>query len=182
MLEKVRYVDYYNGINVEALTDGYAFDDYSCIHLLSVGGHDSSVKAITSALVSVRTIEILSGSPVEVNPAFGQKYRILSTKIPSGLLHQIVAAESLFRFKDDGDRLLLVNENGNHVKEVYEAVRNGYPVPLIPEWSDWLYRNLIEDGYITELYGTRKVLKLNLDEEVLDSMISEGVRNGEITF
>ena len=87
-----------------------------------------------------------------------------------------------FRFNDGRDRLLFVSDNKNPINEVYEAVRSGYPVPLIPEWSDWLYRNLIEDGYATELYGTKKVLKLNLDEEVLDTMISEGVKNGEITF
>lgn len=41
MLEKVRYTDPYGGIGVEAFTDGYAYDDYFRIHLLSAAGCES---------------------------------------------------------------------------------------------------------------------------------------------
>jgi len=106
MLERVRYTDYYRGIDVEALTDGYAYDEYSSLYLLSVGGHDGKVKAITSALVSGRRIEILSEDVINVGTGFGQKYRILSTKLPDALLHQIVTAEGFFKPSDRGGPLL----------------------------------------------------------------------------
>jgi len=183
MLEKVRYVDYGKGIGAEAFTDGYAYDDYSCLYLLSVAGRDSSVKAITSALVSGRTVEIVSQEPIQAGPAWGQRYRTLSAKLPSGHLHQLLVTDGLFGSGNrDGERLLYVGREDDAAGVVYEAVRNGYPVPLIPAWSEWLYEKLREEEFLEELRGTRKVLRLGLDEELLDELISEGVRNGEISF
>jgi hypothetical protein len=183
MLEKVRYTDYYREIHVEAFTDDYAYDEYSSLYLLSVAGHDSSVKAITSALVSGRRIEILSRDIVSVGTEFGQKYRILTSKLPNALLHQVVAAEGFFKSRgDSGSKLLYIAEEKDTAPVLYEAIKNGYPVPLIPEWSEWLYEKIKEENGLEQLSGTKKVLKLNLNEEYLDSLISEGVKSGEIVF
>jgi len=181
MLQKVRFRDYGNSIDVEAFTDGYAYDEYSCLYLLSVGGHDSSVKAITSALVTSRSIEIESDRPLELYTPYSAKYRILSTKLPSALLHQVVAEEGFFGSRDRQENLLYVDSE-NPARLIYEAVRTGYPVPLIPKWSNWLYRRLKREGCVHEMRGTRKVLRLGVDEKTLDSLISEGIGNGEISF
>lgn len=181
MLEKVRFLDYGNDIDVEAYTDGYAYDEYSCLYLLSVAGHDSSVKAITSALVSGRTIEILSEPAIEAWTGYRQKFRIISSKLLSALLHQVVAEEGFFRTPDGPENLLYV-DNEDPAQIVYEAARAACPVPVIPEWSGWLYSRLRRQGYVHELQGTKKVLRLGVNEEDLDSLISEGVSNGEILF
>ena len=181
MLERVRFRDYGSGIDVEAFTDGYAHDEYSYLYLLSVAGHDSSVKAVTSALVSGRTIQIMSEPVIEAVASYGQKYRIMSTRLPGTLLHQMVASEGFFR-SSDGPANLLYVEKEDPAGLVYEAVRSGYPVPVIPEWSDWLYKRLMKEGHVHELRGTKKVLTLTLDEETLDLLISEAVGNGEISF
>jgi len=181
MLEKVRFQDYGNGIDVEALTDGYAYDEYSCLYLLSVAGRDSNVKAITSAAVSGRTVEIHSKEIVGLHSPFASHYRILSTKLPGAMLHQAVVEEGFFRSPDKSKNLLYV-DGANPARLVYEAVRTAYPVPLIPEWSGWLYERLRQEGHVHELQGTKMVLALTLDEEVLDSLVSEAVSNGEISF
>jgi hypothetical protein len=182
MLQRVRYSDYSNGIDVNALTDGYAYDDYFCIYLLSVAGRDSSVKGITSALVSGRKIEILSDGVIELGTSFGERYRILGTKLPCSMLHQVVVAEGFLGSRNGRERLIYVDGEEDRARLVYETVRNGYPVPVIPEWSDWLYGRLREEGLVEEMHGTRQVLRLGIQEEELDSMISDGVRNGEISF
>jgi hypothetical protein len=182
MLEKVRYVDHYRGINVEAFTDGYAYGEYGDLYLLSVGGHDGNVKAITSAAVSGNRIQILSKEVIEAWAAFRQKYRIISAKMPGGLLHQLVFAESICMPPDGREKLLYVDGHEHPSRAVYQAVRSGYPVPLIPEWSQWLYETLRRENHVEELLGNRKVLRLRLNEELLDSLVSEGVRDGEITF
>ena len=64
----------------------------------------------------------------------------------------------------------------------YEVVRSSYAVPLIPEWSRWLYGKLADVEALGELSGTRTVLTLDADEELLDELISEGVATGEIGF
>jgi len=181
MLQKVRFQDYDKGVDVEACTDGYAYDEYNCLYLLSVAGHDSNVKAITSAVVTGRSVEILSEPVIETWGAYRQKYRILSTRLPYALLHQVVVDEGFFRSGDGPENLLYVDE-GDPARLVYEAVRVGYPVPMIPEWSDWLYGKLRQEGHVHELQGMKKVLRLSLDEDTLDSLISEAVGNGEISF
>ena len=182
MLEKVRYRDYYNDVDVEAFTDGYAYDEYSNLYLLSVAGHDSNVKAITSALVSGRIIEILSEDVISLGTEFDQKYRILGTKLPDGLIHQIVLADGFFKSPENRYKLLYIDKQEDTFHIVYEAVKNSYPVPLIPKWSKWLYEKIKQDDCLEEFSGTRKVLKLNLNEEYLDSIVSKGVKNGEIDF
>jgi len=181
MLQKVRFQDYDKGVDVEACTDGYAYDEYSCLYLLSVAGHDSNVKAITSAVVTGRSVEILSEPVIETWGAYRQKYRILSTRLPDALLHQVVVDEGFFRSPEGPQNLLYAGADDPH-RLVYEAVRSAYPVPVIPEWSEWLYRTLRQEGHLHELQGKSKVLKLTLDEETLDSLISEAVGNGEISF
>ena len=182
MLERVRYRDYCSGIEVNAYTNGYAYDQYFSVYLLSVAGYDSSVKAITSALVSGKTVEILSRNPLDLGTAFGQKCRVLGTKLGSGLLHQIVLDDGFFRSHDARSKLLYIHKDELAPLIVYDTIKRGCSVPLIPGWSQWLYRRMKEENGIEELSDTDKVLKLTFGEEELDSMVSEGIRNGEIDF
>lgn len=183
MLEKLRYRDYGKGLNVEAYTDGYSYDRYYNLYLLSTSGRDSAVKAISSALISGEEVEILSDYPVSLQTGFSRKYRTLSSKLGSGLLHQIVVDDGFFRSSStDGKELLLVDDEKNAHEIVYNAVERKYSVPMIPKWSKWLYRKMDEEDCIDRLHGTRKVLKLNASEEKLDSIISRGIRAKEIDF
>jgi len=97
VFEKVRYADYDNHVGVEVFTDGYAYDEYNCVYLLSVAGRDAAVKAITSALVNGRMIEIQSEHPLELSKSYARKHRILSTKLPDALVHQVVLDEGFFK-------------------------------------------------------------------------------------
>jgi hypothetical protein len=181
MLARVRYRDPDRGVGVEAFSDGYAFDDYSCLYLLSVAGRENCVKAITSAVVSSRMIEILADTPVEVSAGFGRHYRILSTRLPDALLHQVLAEEGFFP-NAHRPGVCLYTDGADPARLVYDAVNRGYPVPMIPEWSEWLYASLKRKGHLEELRGNRKVLRLSATEEALDTMISEGMQGGEISF
>jgi len=182
MLEKVRYSDPYGGIGVEAFTDGYAYDDYLHLYLLSAAGRDSSVKAITSAVTSGRYVDILSDRVITVNKPYAESYRILSSKPASGFLHQVVLSDRFFNCEPLGNKLIYVPDGDDVAAAVYEAVRSNYAVPLIPEWSQWLYEKMAEQMALEQLSGNRRVLRLSADEELLDDLVSEGVRNGEITF
>jgi hypothetical protein len=124
---------------------------------------------------------VIADAAIELRTPYSAKYRILSSKLPGAALHQVVAEEGFFRSPDRPENLLYV-DRADPARLVYEAVRTGYPVPMVPEWSGWLYRKLRREGYVHELQGSRKVLRLRLDEETLDLLISEGVSNGEISF
>jgi hypothetical protein len=182
MLEKVRYRDYQKNIDVSVYTDGYAYDNYSNLYLLSVAGHDAKVKAITSALVSGGDIEIVKKNPIYLSSDFSQKYRILSTKLDSGLLHQIALVDSFFKSYDKGSKLIYVDNERNAPEIIYNTIKNKLASPMIPKWAEWFYKKLKHENCLEDLLGTRKIIKLFVSEEELDSFISEGVKNGEIRF
>lgn len=182
MLKKIRHYDHYKGIHVECYTDGYSFNEYNELYLLSAVGFDSAVKGITSAAVSSREIEILSEDEVtSVYTNRYEHYRILSAKLPSGLLHQIVAVEAFFT-EEGMSKIIYVPEAQDVEEVVYHKLQQSYTIPAMPEWAEWLYQKLIENNCIEELKGTIKVFKLNVHEKSLDELISEGVKNKEISF
>jgi len=182
VLEKVRHADYWKRVDVEAYTDGYAYDGYSHLYLFSIAGHEARVKAITSALVTGKEIQVKGTKTLYLYHDFSQKYRILSTKLGSGLVHQVVLADGFFRSADRGRRLLCLDEERRAPEIAYSTIKSDYAVPLVPEWSEWLYDRLKQEDCIEELSGTRKVIRISVAEEELDSFISEGIKNGEIDF
>jgi len=181
MLQKVRYHDYHKGIHIECYTDGYAYSQYDEIYLLSIVGYDSAVKGITSAAVSNREIDIIADYVLRICASKFERYRILNTKLPSGLLHQIVVAESFFT-QEGMSKIIYVTKGQNTPEVVYQKIQQSYTMPAIPEWAEWLYKKIIENRSLEELEGNVKVLKLDVHEKALDELISEGVRNKEITF
>ena len=182
MLETVRYTNHFDGIDVHAYTDGYAYDNYSMLYLLSAAGYDSSVKAITSAVVSGRKIEIESESTIQLAAGFSQKYKILSKRLESGLLHQIVLDDRFFKYAQNGHKLICLGKDDDVARTVYESVKRNYSVPVVPEWSAWLCERIKEAEGLEELSGTRTVLRLTIGEDALESIVSEGIRRSEIDF
>ena len=182
VLEKVRYSDNWKEVDVEAYTDGYAYDQYSYLYLMSVGGYEARVKAITSALVSGKEIRIVGENPLSLWHSFSEKYKILGSRLGSGLIHQIVLADAFFKSSDKGDKLLYVDKEEDAPEMVYNSIKRNYSVPLIPQWSRWLYEKIKQENCLEELSGTKKVIRLSVSEEELDSFISEGIKNGEIEF
>ncbi len=182
MLEKVRYAEHWKGVDVEAYTDGYAYDQNSRLYLMSVAGYEARVKAITSALVSGREIRIIGRKDTSVCEDFSHRYRILGTKLGNNLLHQIVLADVFFKASYNGDKLLYVDSEEDAPKLIYNSVKRDYSVPLIPQWSEWLYGKIRRENRLDELLGTRRVIRLSVREEELDAFVSEGIRNGEIEF
>ena len=176
------YADPERGIGVEAFTDGYAFDLHERVYMLSVAGHDSSVKAVTAALVSGRPIDVVADRTITLTKPYGEHYRVLSSKLPSAFLHQMVVSPRFSDAGEDGQRLIYIGEGEEADAILYEVVRGSYAVPLIPEWSRWLQEKLADVEALGELSGTRRVLTLDADEELLDELISEGVATGEISF
>lgn len=180
MIEKARYEDLERGIAVEAFTDGYVYDEHGHAYLLSAAGRESSVKAISSAIISGLEVEVMSKPAIAIRKRYGESYRVMSGRLPSGILQQLVVSERFFDGHEYGEELIYVPSGEQPATVVYHTVRGSYPVPLIPEWSAWLYERLVEEGGLRELLGTHRVLGLTTDEEMLDALVSEGVQEGEI--
>ncbi len=179
MLDKIRHHDHQRGIRIECYTDGYIYNEFDEFYLLSVVGFDSAVKGISAAAVSFREIEILTETPITLYASRNEKYRILTAKLASGLLHQIVACEGFFT--EEGDtKIIHVPEGVNIPQAIYRKIRQGYTIPAIPEWAGWLHHKTIENEMLKELRGNIKAYELSTHEKQLDDLISEGIKNKEI--
>ena len=181
-MDRVKYADYVKRASVETYTDAYCYDEYNTIYLLSVCGQDSVVKAITSALVASKTVEIIDDDKaVDVDTGWNNKYKILTTKLECGQLHQLLLIETFFNTESE-EKLIFVEDRANITETIYNQINKTYPVPLIPNWSKWLYNKIELSGAVEELGGNITVIKLNVAERSLDELISEGVKSGEIGF
>ena len=181
MLEKIRHYDYQRGIQIECYTDGYVYNEYDEFYLVSVVGFDSAAKAISSAAVSFKEIQILTDPIITLYASRNEKYRILTTKLTSGLLHQIVACQSFFT-EEGTTKIIHIPDGMNISQTVYKKIQQSYTIPVIPEWAEWLHRKITENELLKELKGTLKAYQLSTHERQLDNLISEGIRNKEITI
>jgi len=180
VLTKIRHHDYHKGIHIEAYTDGYSIDQYGNIFLLSVVGQDSAVKAITAAAVTGKELEILEGEDaVTIYTSQWEKHRILSAKLGSGCLHQILLKEALIEKRSP---LVFIPGKEKVEKAVFNKLQKVYALPALPAWSEWLYQKLLDDESVKELEGNIKIVRLDTGEKALDELISEGVRNQELRF
>jgi hypothetical protein len=93
----------------------------------------------------------------------------------------MVVAESFFT--EEGMAKILYIAKEQSVEEVvYHKLQQSYTIPAIPEWADWIYDKITDNGWLEELKGNVKVLKLNVHEKELDKLISEGIQNRDISF
>jgi hypothetical protein len=183
MIERISLHDYARGIAIEAFTDGYSYDEYGYLCLMSILGHDSAVKAISAGIVSLKEVTIqqkrtwasYSGMP-------GEKYRIMSTRLASGLLHQIVAIDSLLTQANNKRGLIYVGTSEDINRVVFNKVKKDFGTPLLPEWKDQLIRQFETEELIDLMQGNVRTVRLTLTEKQLDSIISEGVRQRSLRF
>ncbi len=183
-MERVKYCNFQRNIFVEAYTDAFVYDRYMQILLLSIAGQDSAVKAISSAMVSGRELEITVGEErnIIVEADKNIHYKILSSKLPSGLLHQLVAAENFCKSEGTSQKLIFIPHEMSPYQVIYNHLQKSLAITAIPEWSQWIYEKLMEQEFIEELEGNVKTVRLWVHEKALDEMISEGVKSKQIRF
>jgi hypothetical protein len=183
MIERISMDDYVKGIEIEAYTDGYSHDAYGYLCLISILGHDSAVKAISAGIVSLRKVTVQRQGIWHSYCAMpGEKYRIMSARLESGLLHQIVALDELFNQAANGRGLIYIGTSRDMNTVIFNAIKKNLGTPLLPEWNDWLIRQIREEDSLELMQGTVPVVRLSVGERQLDSIISEGIKQGAIRF
>ena len=130
-LWKVRLYDDTKGIGIEASANAYVHDKERYLCLLSVAGPESAVKGITSAVSTGRSLEIFAEETLELHSSWFARYRILSAKLRSGVLHQILAQEGFFAAQEN-NRLLLVPPGQSPEDLAFHFLDGMVGTPLIP--------------------------------------------------
>jgi len=182
-MHKISMFDHYKRIGIKAYTDGFSYDQYGYLYLVSILGPDSSVKGLSSAIVSLRdvTIDLDDDYEVSVCSMPGEKYRILSARLDCGLLHQIVVMESLISQKANA-KLVYIGDEKETSNIIFNMIRKNFGTPLLPEWKNWLIRQIKNEELIDIMQGNIQLARVNIKEKQLDSIISEGVRTRKIGF
>jgi hypothetical protein len=106
----------------------------------------------------------------------------MSSKLASSVLQQIVV-DTRFHVNSDGEsRLIVVPDNTQPHEQVYSQVLVSLASPAIPAWSQWIYDRLHQVGRIRGMAGTLKVIEVSVDDHIVDELVSEGIRMGQIYF
>jgi len=185
MLDNVVFEEYWLNIKVSAYTDLCAYDpEDGDLLFISLAGNEQAVKAVSSAIIACKTICVRrEGQPEHLlhgHPA--SRYRIMSTKLAGGPLHQIVADARFYLNNESDSRLVIIPTNAQPHETVYAQVLAPLATPLIPAWAEWLCNRLQEIDRLREMAGTVKVAEVIVDELIIDELVSEGIRTGQISF
>jgi hypothetical protein len=185
MLDQIVFEETCRGIKVSAYTDRYAYDpEDDSLLFISLAGADQAVKAISSAVIGGKTVSIRRQKNAEVlvssHPA--SRFRVLSTKLPSGAVHQLVADTRFFGNDNAIDRIVVIPQDENVSKVVYGQVLAHLASPLLPQWAPWICGQLKELDHLRKMAGTLRVVRVSADEATVDEIVSKGVRTGCISF
>jgi len=185
MLDTVVFEEYWRNIKVSAYTDLYAYDpEDGTVVFISLAGNEQAVKAISSAIIACRTFCIeREGKPellLHGHPA--SRYRIMLTKLANGSLHQIVADARFYTNSNADSRLVMIPACTQLHEAIYAQVLSPLASPVIPVWSQWLCDQLEQMDRLKEMAGTVRVVEVAVVDHVVDAIISEGIRMGQIHF
>jgi hypothetical protein len=185
MLDFVVFENFWQNVKVSAYTDRYAHDpENEALLFISLAGNEQAVKAISSAVIACKTVGIKREGQAEhlVHGHPASRYRIMSTKLAGGALHQIVADTRFYANSEGESRLIVVPDDTQPYEAVYAQVLASLGSPVIPAWSQWIYDRLHEMGRIEEMAGTLKAVEVRVDDHTVDELVSEGIRMGQIYF
>jgi len=185
MLDTVVFEECWRNIKVSAYTDLYAFDpEDGAVLFISLAGNEQAVKAISSAIVACKTFGIKSDGQPEhlLNGHPASRYRIMSTKLAGGSLHQIVADARFGLNSDSESRLVIVPEDKQPHEGIYSQILAPLASPAIPAWTQWVCERLEQDERLREMAGTLRVVDVAVDDRIVDEIVSEGIRMGQINF
>jgi hypothetical protein len=185
MLDRIVFEPYGRGIKVSAYTDRYAYDpEDDSLLLISLAGTEQAVKAVSSAIVGGQTVSIRGADNSEIlldgHPA--TRFRVLSTKLPGGAVHQLVADTRFFGNVDEPGRLVVIPQDEDASRVVYSELLTHLASPLLPAWGAWICGQLKDMDRMREMDGTLRVAQVSTDEATVDQIVSQGLRTGRINI
>ncbi|MBI5250738.1 MAG: hypothetical protein HY912_14705 [Desulfomonile tiedjei] len=183
MLDHVVFEEPWKGIKVSAYTDQYAYDpEDNSLVFISLAGTEQAVKAISSAIIGGQTVSIMGADNSEIllDGHAATHFRVLSTKLSGGAVHQLVADSRFFGSDEPGAYLVVIPQQEDVSKVVYRQVLTHLASPLLPEWVQWICGQLKEVDRMREMEGTLRVAQVSANEATVDQLVSQGLRTGQI--
>lgn len=185
MVDRIVFEPHGRGIKVSAYTDQYAYDpEDNSLVFISLAGTEQAVKAISSAIIGGQTVSIMGADNSEIlldgHPA--THFRVLSTKLPGGAVHQLVVDTRFFGSYEAGAYLVVIPQQEDVSRVVYRQVLTHLASPLLPEWVPWICGQLKEVDRMRVMEGTLRVAQVSANEATVDQIVSQGLRTRRISL
>lgn len=156
--------------------DGLATDDAGTLLVLSAAGAQTAVKALVAVLQSKVTVNLYPDVT-----GFGYHYGLAKSDDGYTVHRQWLGCNSW-------QVLCLARQDGLMPKlselALWQELRSErYTTPILRSWVPWLMQALEEQELLKRLkcFGCDSAV-LSADTEALDTLVSEGVRNGSLTM
>jgi hypothetical protein len=185
MLDIVVFEEPWRNIKVSAYTDLFAYDpEDGAVLFISMAGNEQAVKAISSAIIACKTFTVSREGEPEylLNGHPASRYRIMSTKLAGGSLHQIVADSRFWANSNTESRLVVIPTDTQPHEAIYSQVLAPLASPVLPDWAQWVCDRLQQADRLREMAGTLRVVEVAVDDRIVDEIVSEGIRMGQINF
>lgn len=186
---RVLYTNFDAGIGVSAYADVVITDDKKNLIFSSIAGSDSAVKALIAVGHGTHARFLQIEDPVktgrlkskEAHIEGDQRFRSLTSKI-GDLTHGIIVSTDAVADTESKEPVMIAWD-GDILKAFYETLVAKYPVPLLPEWSTYLFNESVKRGFVNNLIVSsvdKPILaaRLQLDQEKLESIVKDGFRSG----
>ncbi|MFE5321537.1 hypothetical protein ACFQ88_22780 [Paenibacillus sp. NPDC056579] len=116
------------------------------------------------------------------------KYKHHSQREDETFVTGIIASEKVLERQNDG--YVIVAWDGRIEEKLFWAIDRYYETPLLEEWTPYLFDQLVKDNRFVPLtvhdfsgdYPQLAAYELLVGEDVLDEMISYGLRTGAIVL
>jgi hypothetical protein len=146
------------------------------IAILSAVASETAIKALRACLHKAAkttfNVECEGFSPYDNLKPCEQGYRFYAAKLGTGTWHALALA-----------RLPGLICNLDDASLWAELQRCSFTTPILPEWLPWLRAELARQGYLTPLLSFQSQgAVLELTTEVLDELVSEGLRQRPIAI
>jgi len=184
-----------NGVTV--YTDRYAIQrDSNTVYFLSVCGHTQAVNSVLAAVASHDTARVqFRGDPVpklntefepersdyvNVSRNYGSRAKILSRPVSWGRAHGLFYDASC-NLREANGFFVAIGSTMAEVEEKVYRVLDSKPIPLVPEWQEWLITTLRCENIMEPLltHGCEAVI-VEYEEERILELIREGISGGAI--
>jgi hypothetical protein len=174
----------FTGLSV--FVEAYAKSDHA-FPVLSLFGAKASAQGIAAALVSRQSEVFLDQktdrSEVWLSPG---EFRIFSRALLCGAHHVLVTTTQALIKSASLPTFFVVDRSafGERVASTYFSFLDRVvPIPLLPGWSDWLWKRGIEKGEIRELEGFRiSVFECSVDLAALKKDLSHALKRKELSL
>ena len=154
-------------------------------HFLSAIGSETQISAIVAAIHMDEAFTLEAPGVAPIRAVLGrnaQCYRgsIQLTDRKRAVRHVIGVSEEFATASASAGRTLLAHSDPSFV---WASLAHIHGLPGVPEWADWLHRQLSRHDALVPLLGIgcQPVLVKGNREQFL-TWLSEGVRTGQLTF